>query len=198
MGELGTMAANGSETFSQLLAGRTLAASQALRYALLAAEALRELHDAGRTHGAISADAIAVGGPHVQLLAASPSGKPSDVETDILAFGGVLAGLLTGVAEANRLVGNCLAPDPAVRWRIRQVIIELKLLIVKERLQRMRRTADPMESMAACLSAIISRLDERRLDERPGPYWFPGRSARGWRVAPAPQSAADQGSAGRH
>lgn len=168
-------------SLSQILGGVTLASSQALHYALLAAEALREIHDAGQTHGAISVHAITVAGPTVKLLPARSSDQPHDARSDIFAFGSVLAQLLTGAAEADRLVRKCVSPDPAARCqRIQQVIIELKLLIVKDRLRRMQSAADRLESIGACLAGIVSRLDERRHGERPETFWFPGRSGRGW------------------
>ncbi len=186
-------------SLTQLHAGGALGASQALHYALLAAEALRQMHDAGRTHGAISAEAFTIAGPAVQLQPASSSDVPHDPRADIFAFGGVLAELLAGVAGADRVVRKCLAQDPAARFeRIQQAIVELKLLIVADRLRRLRGIADRLESMAACLTGIVSRLDERRQDERTESYWFPGRSGRGWRAARPGETSTVQNECRRH
>jgi hypothetical protein len=185
------VATNDCLTLSELLAGGALATSQALHYALLAAEALRGIHVAGQTHGSISVDAITIAGPGIQLLPASSADRPTDTRSDIFAFGGVLAELLADVTGANHIVGRCLASDPAARRQsIQQVIIELKLLILKDRLRQMRSATDRLESIAVCLAGIVNRLDERPQDDRHEPYWFPGRSGRGWRAAPAGETLA--------
>ncbi len=101
----------GSTTLAQRLAEGRLPVSEALRYAMQLAEALRKLHDAGRWHGALSPSNLGLHSNAVELLAppdgstrmvtpyTAPEvvqGSPADNYSDIFSFGAILFEMLTG------------------------------------------------------------------------------------------------------
>jgi serine/threonine protein kinase len=217
--------------------------SQVLRCVLEAAEGVRQIHDDGRVHGAISPAAFELVGPTVRLLAAPSArtvtpytapevlqGHAPDSRSDIFALGAVFYEVFTGrrafesdgtetlaaaalkpsgMAATDRLLCTCLAKDPAARWqRMQQVITELKLLMIAEHPQAWPR--DTRDRLGTKLRGLAKRVDtlEQRLaavemeagsgvpgDPRDqfdpagarhntAPFWFPGRSGRGWRPTP--------------
>src|SRR5260370_25938347 len=159
---------NDSLTIGQHLAEGPLPLTEALRHAMMLAEALRQLHDSGRTYGALTPSNIAVTDTGLELIV-TPShpaditpytapellqGQPADARSDIFAFGAIVyemvmdrraftgdnadalaaslttsAPLPSGTPAVDRLLGNCIAKDPDVRYqRMQKVILELKLL----------------------------------------------------------------------
>lgn len=137
-----------------------LPVAEALRYSMMLAETLRRLHENGKVHGAVSPASIHLTGTGLDLLPPpavdtatayqSPEvleGRTPDARSDIFSFGAVLYELLTGrrpfegrnrgpmapsgSPAVDRLVGGCVALDPAARMqRIQKVMLELKLLAV--------------------------------------------------------------------
>lgn len=99
-----------SQTLDQRLAQGAIPAAQALRYAVTLGEALRQIHDAGQVHGAVSPVNIMVSGARLELLpAAAPAGgatpytapellpgHPANARSDIFSFGAVVYEMLTG------------------------------------------------------------------------------------------------------
>ena len=134
--------------------------AEALRYSMMLAETLRRLHESGKVHGAVSPATIHMTAAGLELLPAPAvdtapayqapevlAGRTPDARSDIFSFGAVLYELLTGrrafegtergpIAPSgspavDRLVGGCVALDPAARiQRIQKVMLELKLLAV--------------------------------------------------------------------
>ena len=101
---------NGSLTLDQRLAEGPLALPEALRYAALLAEEVRQIHDSGSNCGALLPSNIAVTAtgldlhltPH-QPAAVTPytapeilQGNPADARSDIFAFGAIVYEMVTG------------------------------------------------------------------------------------------------------
>ncbi len=84
----------------------------ALRYAMILADALRKVHDSGQVHGAVSPGSIAITRTGLELLPALGSfgtitpytapevveGRAADSRSDIFSFGAILYEMLTGRA----------------------------------------------------------------------------------------------------
>jgi len=99
----------GSQTLSQRLAEGRLSVGEALRYAMMLAETLRRLHDAGQIHGAVSPAGIVLADSGLELTAPVPSdeitpytapevvsGRPAEAVSDVFSYGTVLYEMLTG------------------------------------------------------------------------------------------------------
>ena len=101
---------NSSLTLGQRLAEGPLPLSEALRYAMMLAEALRQIHDGGRSCGALLPSSIAVTTTGLRLII-TPSlsatitpytapeilqGHPQDCRSDIFAFGAIVYEMVTG------------------------------------------------------------------------------------------------------
>lgn len=148
------------QTLAQRLSQGRIPVADALRYSMLLADALRKLHDGGGAHGAVSPGTINITPAGLELLPAPPfddatsyqsievlEGRPADARSDIFSFGTVVYEMLSGKRAfegvergamapsgspaVDRLVGGCVAQDPAARiQRIQKVMLELKLLAV--------------------------------------------------------------------
>ncbi len=101
---------NGSLTLGQRLAEGPLPLPEALRYAMMLAEALRQIHDSGRTCGAVLPSNMAITDTGLELIV-TPSraatitpytapevvqGHPPDFRGDIFAFGAIVYEMVTG------------------------------------------------------------------------------------------------------
>ena len=105
-----TVPANEPRTLAQRLAQGKIPAPEARRYALILAEALRKIHDAGQVHGGVSPASIVLTGSGLELLPAASTtgtitpytapellqGHPADSRSDLFAFGAVLYEMFSG------------------------------------------------------------------------------------------------------
>jgi len=100
---------NQSVTLSQRLAEGPISLAEAMRHATMLAEALRQMHDTGRTYGALVPSSILLTGSGLDLATPGESaavtpytapeilrGRPADQRSDIFAFGAIVYEMITG------------------------------------------------------------------------------------------------------
>lgn len=177
------------QTLFQRLSEGRIPVADALRYAMILADALRKIHDDGRAHGAVSPDTIGLTASGLELLPPpaldsaasymSPEvleGRPADSRSDIFSFGAVIYEMLSGrkafegsdraamlpsgSPALDRLVGGCVAKEPSARiQRIQKVMLELKLLAVSA--SRSAAAAAPKhDPNAAAIEALRHELQQ--------------------------------------
>ena len=105
-----TARTNEPRTLAQRLAQGKIPAPEAERYAMILAEALRRIHDAGQAHGGVSPASIVLIGSGLELGPARHTegaitpytapelleGRPPDSRSDLFAFGAVLYEMFSG------------------------------------------------------------------------------------------------------
>jgi serine/threonine protein kinase len=176
-----------SQTLSQRVAEGGMPSVEALRLARELADALRRIHDAGRTQGVLTPDTVVLTSEGIQLLAApegaveEPSpyaapelsqGHPPDACSDVFTFGATLYQMLTGCPPdgsplpqldepgLDRLVSTCLAPDRSDRWqRMQQVVTGLRLLSASAR-RAETGGMTPYHQIATSMGSEIGRLEK--------------------------------------
>ena len=187
-------------SFDTLMNTRTLAArlaegripvTDALRYAMQLAEALRKMHDEGRVHGSIAPASVALENHSVELLPAMVStepvtpytapeviaGRAPDARSDIFSFGTVVYEMLTGrrafegedrgkpassgSPAVDRFLGGCLAVEPEARLQS----IKRAMMELKLLHAAARRAEAPPESRLAAAEAGL-RAEAQQLETR--------------------------------
>jgi hypothetical protein len=105
-----TAPTNEPQTLAQRLAQGRIPAPEAQRYAMILAEALRKIHDAGQVHGGVSPASIFLTGSGLELGPAPRAkgiitpytapellqGQPPDSRSDLFAFGAVVYEMFSG------------------------------------------------------------------------------------------------------
>jgi F0F1-type ATP synthase membrane subunit b/b' len=125
---------NDQKTLAVRMTEGRIPVSEALHYAMSLAEALRKLHDAGKAHGAVTPQNIALTGTGVDLIPSlgppatvtpytAPEliqGQSPDARSDIFAFGALVFEMLTGrcafdgVSQTELKLALCnSAPPPS-------------------------------------------------------------------------------------
>jgi len=126
----------GTRTLADRMSEGPIPVDDVLRYATLLGEALRKLHDNGKSHGAVSPQAILLTDDTLDLVPPPETAPKADTQADIFAFGTVLGEMLAGRADRDSadehglsaLVASCLATDPADRLPgMKKALLELKL-----------------------------------------------------------------------
>ena len=101
---------NEPQTLAQRLAQGSIPTPDAERYAMILAEALRKIHEAGQVHGGVSPASIMLSGSGLQLGPAAHTkgvitaytapellgGQPPDSRSDLFAFGAVVYEMFSG------------------------------------------------------------------------------------------------------
>ena len=105
-----TIPMNEPQTLAQRLAQGKIPAPEAERYAMILAEALRKIHEAGEVHGGVSPASIQLTGSGLELGPAPRTkggitpytapellqGQPADSRSDVFAFGAVVYEMFSG------------------------------------------------------------------------------------------------------
>ncbi len=100
-----------SKTLAQRMGEGRLPVADAMRYAMQLADALRKLHDAGKSHGGLTPSQVVLTGAGLDLVPAAEGtigaitpytapevlqARPADARSDVFSFGAILFEMLSG------------------------------------------------------------------------------------------------------
>ncbi len=145
------------QMLAERMASERMPVGEALRIGMSIADQLRQLHEQGTVHGALTPGLIEITSTGVQLYASPEpgaataytapevaAGKAADARSDMFSFGAIFYEMLTGrpafvegsqtvspsgSPAVDRLMRGCLAASPDARFqRAQKLMLELKLL----------------------------------------------------------------------
>lgn len=162
--------AGNSQTLGERMAQGRIPVPDALRYAMLLAEALRKVHDSGQAHGAVSPGAIAITRTGLELLPALGSvgtvtpytapevaeGRAADSRSDVFSFGTILYEMLTGrvafSGEGAELTSAlATAPPPSGSPAVDRLVASCVAKDPAQRWQRMQKLLLELKLLAVAV-----------------------------------------------
>jgi methyl-accepting chemotaxis protein len=182
------------QSLAQRMSQGRLPVHDALRYALILAEALRKLHETGQVHGAVSPDSISLTRSGLELLPPSgiegeitaytaPEvvlGAAPDSRSDIFSFGALVYEMLTGRtafhAETREALAEAItgtAPPPSGSPAIDRLVASCLAKDPGARLQRVQKLILELKLLAVAvrraeaaraLPESVARQDFDRLE----------------------------------
>jgi hypothetical protein len=173
-----------------------LPATDALVIAASIAEQLRQMHEKGRVHGALTPSTIAIGEAGVELQPAAPAltpytapeilaGRPADERTDVFSFGAILYELITGCRafegsdEASVMLSLASgSPRPSGNASLDQVVSACVAKSADSRYQRIQKVQLELRLLASAA--------RRGLPIANVPNGIPGSAPAPWAPLPKP------------
>ncbi len=186
-----TLSSIDSIPLAERLKSGKLPAPEALRYAMLLADWLRRMHEAGRVHGGLTPSHILIGEGGLELLPAHEApepgpytppealrGQPVDARGDTFSLGTILFEMLTGRQAfedgntdaptpssgspmVDKLLRGCLMRDPAARYQRLQKLM-MELKLLSGAVRRAEKPSSARaEAADAGLRAEIAQLESR-------------------------------------
>jgi len=169
-----------------------LDARDALRYAMILADALRQVHDRGQVHGALTPQVVLVSENKIRLMPAETqagtitpyvapevaAGQPADARSDIFSFGAIVYEMMTGrpafEGSSCEALAEALAtaePAPSGNAALDRVLAGCLAKAPASRWQHIRRAQLELKLLAAAMrrasqesSWEASRKELRRLE----------------------------------
>ncbi len=186
-----TLSSIDSISLSERLKSGKLPAPEALRYAMLLADSLRRLHEAGKIHGRLTPNHVAISEAGLELLPANEApeagpytppevlrGQPADARGDTFSLGTILFEMLTGrqafedgntdaptpssgSPTVDKLLRGCLMREPAARYQRLQKLM-MELKLLSG---AVRRSENPSSARAEAADTVL-RAEIAQLESR--------------------------------
>jgi hypothetical protein len=122
---------------------------------------LRDCHDLGKSHGAVSPETILLTADGLELLPPAGTASHTDIPGDMLAFGTVLAQMIADYDGfgIGPLVAACLDSDPSLRPpNMRKALLELKVASLSARHSGKRAPSEAEIALRADLETMDARV----------------------------------------